>query len=50
MAKSGGNQPVQLNKKMSTDTVLFIALGGTLLLLLGAVLIMQYNILKSRKK
>ena len=50
MAKSGGNQPVQLNKKMSTDTVLFIALGGTLVLLLGAVLIMQYNILKSRKK
>lgn len=50
MAKSGENKPVQLSKKVSTETVLFVALGGTLTLLLMAVLIMQYNILKSRKK
>jgi len=50
MAKAGENQPAQVSKKISTETVLFVALGGTLTLLLLAVLIMQYNILKSRKK
>ena len=37
-------------KVKATDQVLFIALGGTVVLLLGAVLIMQYIILKGRKK
>ncbi|MBQ9961646.1 MAG: cadherin-like beta sandwich domain-containing protein [Firmicutes bacterium] len=50
MILKGTDSPSGDNKTDATEKMLFIALGGTLLLLFVAVLLLQFKIMKSRKR